>query len=435
MGLRWVLRHLCKSIIVVSLALMATAAPSQQVLNLRTVADSNTLRPSGGGTFSFDNPKVRGREGVPLFRAEASGVAGSTGIYLEAAGRLQTVVDESTPAPLGGTFTRVREPLFALGGVLFRGDTTTGDRGLFLTRSGVVEAVANSTTALPQGGVGFLGVNTSTEAFGDRVVFGAQLLGAPHEFGIYLLEGKKLRLLADLTTPVPFGVGAFTGIGALGVDSTMVAFVGRGLAAFGTPVGIYYATGTKIRRAVDLNTPVPGKLTTFSRLSPFISVDRGAIAFSGSYPQGGRLRTGLFVWENGSIVELVNDRTVVPGTGERLTAFSELDLSRSTIAVRAVTSATEGIYVVPVHDPSSVVRTAALADLLDGREVGGLRHELNGQDVVLWIDALSPSDPSDRVSGIYVAPSGAPAAVPSLSVLGLFVLGIATVAVGLRLLA
>ncbi|HEX4825924.1 MAG TPA: hypothetical protein VFV19_16610 [Candidatus Polarisedimenticolaceae bacterium] len=224
------------------------------------VADLAYGIPGGSGTFTgFGDLSLAGIPPTPIRAAFVGSGVGQQGVYLADLSNLQIppdpirLVDLTTAIPGGtGDFTAFRE--------------------------------VSMTISPSASHVGFVGSGTSQE-------------------GLYLADVTDLMIppspvrIADGTTPVPGGSGAFTGFGHLSLASprvaspaawpTRIAFVG---AAAGQQ-GVYLSEVSNSLvppspiRLVDLNTPIPGGTGTYTGFDA-VSAGGNVTAFRGMGSNG-----------------------------------------------------------------------------------------------------------------------------------------------------
>ncbi|MBZ0113661.1 MAG: hypothetical protein K8J08_14445, partial [Thermoanaerobaculia bacterium] len=155
---------------------------------------------------------------------------------------------------------------------------------------------------------------------GTTVAFWGHLLSSSTgslEDGIYAIRDDTLITLADTTTIVPGGVGAFTSFEReVSVDGDLVAFVARDA---NSSYGVYVAnvaTGSVLVVA-NTNTTIPGTQLPFGHF--FVgqsdpSVSAGRVAFAGrsiTDPTQG----GIYLWEAGTLSEVVQILEPLPPSG------------------------------------------------------------------------------------------------------------------------
>ncbi|MBK7404341.1 MAG: hypothetical protein IPJ41_06810 [Phycisphaerales bacterium] len=223
------------------------------------VADKFTNAPPGGsGPFDgLSRPSVHA--GKVAFEGFASPPTLS-GLFTNATGALSnTIRDGVTPIPGGsGAFTGAGDPDFDGSQFAFIGFGNSGQQGVYLTTpAGSVAVVADKTTLVP-GGTGVFSFLSSLPSFdGADVAF--QAFGTGGEKGVYRTAGGLLAAVADQTTPIPGGVGAFTGFAnEPAIDGAYVAFIGSGS---GGQNGIFLDTnGGSLQEVITAGALLDGKI-------------------------------------------------------------------------------------------------------------------------------------------------------------------------------
>jgi hypothetical protein len=170
------------------------------------IVDQNTPEPDGTDPFvSFGLPAVAEDGETVVFRAEKSNQA--QGIYRVSNGELTRIVDENTLVPAGtGTFTAFGDPFYDGTSVAFLGEASAAPAGYQLGIYKVVDdqltVVADLDTPIPDGIGNFTGFGMGPHEGavcrieeGDRSVFAG--VGSNDQGGIYILEGGVLKKLID----------------------------------------------------------------------------------------------------------------------------------------------------------------------------------------------------------------------------------------------
>lgn len=148
---------------------------------------------------------------------------------------------------------------------------------------------------------------------GDRIIFP---VGGTHAAAILVKDSQGLRPLMPPNTPVPGGTGVFNDIGTFWVDGDDVAFVGHGT---GGETGIYVASPEGVRKVVDVNTPIPhgvGSFTSFEyryayAQAPAVTIENGRVAFQGRGADG---QGGIYLHEDGQLQRIADQQTQIPGS-------------------------------------------------------------------------------------------------------------------------
>ena len=164
---------------------------------------------------------------------------------------------------------------------------------------------------------------------GTPVIFGPLVLfygSYPSGSGIYVGTGDDIGPVADETTVAPDSGGAtFDGfVDSFSADAGAVTFPG----IVGGAVGIYRGNGLTLSDVVEEGDPIPGTTATFTEVR-FPSIAAGDIAFFGEASDGG---VGIYL-ENGSLVTVADDETVIPGGGaDTFTTFGTPHASGGEVA-------------------------------------------------------------------------------------------------------
>ncbi len=164
---------------------------------LAALVDSNTTMPGTSENFDFIS-RAHVDAGVVAFRGWSA--SGFDGVYRIDVG-LETVADENTLAPSGLPFQSFGgDPVPSGDAVVFRGTDVAGLSGIFRAESGIA-LVADETTPIPEGGGATFEIFGDYAIDGDLVVFegigaaGSQAgLYAHHALGV----GGTLEKIVDL---------------------------------------------------------------------------------------------------------------------------------------------------------------------------------------------------------------------------------------------
>ncbi|MBX9582836.1 MAG: hypothetical protein K2X87_21220 [Gemmataceae bacterium] len=327
----------------------------------------NTATPIPGGTGTFTGltvPAIAGGRVAFL----GSGAGGQQGVYTDIGGSLVRVADLSTPQPGGaGPFTRFgagEGPADTDGvDVVFGAAGAGGLAGLYRTTAGGgLAVVADTNTPQPGGGGAFQGVSGAAIDGPDVAFFGSREV-APMTFrdGIYVESGGLLTVVADSDTPVPGGTGNFFAFGGPSVADGVVTFVG--MDGRGGPLGIYTWEAGALSVLADTNTPVPGGVGTFSGFGFEVSVDGRNVAFFGVDSAG---TGGIYADLGGGLFEVLDTNTRIDGrriVGASL-GLSTDQLSGNRIAFYALLEdGTFGVYTATAVPEPSGLAAAGLGGL------------------------------------------------------------------------
>jgi hypothetical protein len=233
--------------------------------DLDILADWSTPDPAGCGYLSEFFYVSRCGQGVG-FSAFTSGYCHA--IYRSPSPLLiELVANYDTPIPSGtGDFSAFGfNPTIGWGLIAFTGGTEDRSQwGVYLANVGIIR-IANLTTPVPGSTGTFTDFSDRPSTDGGCVAFHARIEGNQRvgDPGIYTNLGGTLRVVADLNTPIPGGVGNFTDFTAFygpGIDGGRIAF--RGLGAGGQE-GVYCESNGQLFKVVDLNTKLaPGVTLT-----------------------------------------------------------------------------------------------------------------------------------------------------------------------------
>jgi hypothetical protein len=235
---------------------------------LKIYADTSASIPRGIGNFTgFGDPVAISSYGVDVV-AQGFGSDNQAGIYKFGIneGSILVIVDQNTPRPGGaGSFVSFGLPAVRGEAVVFRAEDVNQNEGIYLVSNGELTMMVDENTLVPGGSGTFT-------AFGDPFYDGTTLafLGeasappASYQLGIYRIVGDQLTVVADLNTPIPDGIGNFTGFG-MGPNEGAVCrsekgdglvFVGVGANNQG---GIYIMEQGVLRKLVDRDDRLDGK--------------------------------------------------------------------------------------------------------------------------------------------------------------------------------
>ncbi|MCC6659814.1 MAG: hypothetical protein IT437_02895 [Phycisphaerales bacterium] len=157
--------------------------------------------------------------------------------------------------------------------------------------------------------------------------------------GVYRGSGGGLSIIADITTPIPGGIGNFTQFALIerwgpALSGVNTAFVGDGIGTSFIQRGIYLRGGGGLLRVVDRATPIPnGSGATFGAIWP-PAVDQARVAFVGGQAFVG-VPTGLFFWHGASLTAVADTSTPIPGQQVHFTGFGDCDWDGARLAFSA----------------------------------------------------------------------------------------------------
>ncbi|MCW5892579.1 MAG: hypothetical protein KIT14_18855 [bacterium] len=233
-----------------------------------------------GDRTDVDTGQERFRFGSPSARQAAEGavfLGSREGIFVrESSGTLRTLAFVGGPTPLGGTFAALDPPAVdGAGQVAFGaeirtapGDSPRASRALVgTTRRGGLRALAVASERVGKAGrfVDFFAATLDSLARGGvgprgEVAFEATLQGGKTPRGIFLVTGRKPRILAQARRKAPGG-GLFDTFGTPAVErGARVAFVAQ-IDRDGTRLpALFQKRGGGMRRIAVRGERAPGRL-------------------------------------------------------------------------------------------------------------------------------------------------------------------------------
>jgi hypothetical protein len=324
------------------LCFVGTCAEAES-FDLRKVADLNTPIPGGSGNFlgfgygECCYPAISGSN-VAFMGGEDDN--GKYGIYLFNGTTIVRVADSNTPIPgtsenftgfsgfvisggnvaffgwdrmgiyffNGSTLVKVAEgthlqqipPVISGNNVAF---TPWAGYAVYLFNGSTLRQLVNIGTPIP-GGLGYFTGFDDPVISGNNVAFHAS--GESGKEGIYLHDGTNLSKVVDLNTPIPEGSGNFAGFYPPLISGNNVAFHGFGE----SEEGIYLYNGISLSKVVDLNTPIPEGSGNFSFIWGLHGISGGNVVFQafGQSEQG-----GIYLYDGTSLSKVVDRNTPIPG--------------------------------------------------------------------------------------------------------------------------
>jgi len=372
------------------------------------VADTNSTVPGRDGNFLFLGvPSIDG-EGRVVFCGHVD--PGGSGLYLADAGGLRVVADRETPIPgqPGNTFAhgfRSYGASIDAGAVAFYAFTQSTELGggVYLWRDGEVARIADGGTPVPGGTATFnaiedplgFGPFSHPAVHGGVVAFRAAA-DTPRQRGIYAGTEGALRVIADLTTPVPGWTGAFTFLSAeISLEDGKTAFRAEGT---GPLRGIYSDLAGVLEKVADTTDPIPGGTGNFTSVE-FPWLDGGAVYFVG---RGSGGQQGIYLRAGGEVSVVVDLSTPIPGGSGTFTDFEFATSQPSSRGGYVVfrgrgAGGQEGIY---IRGPGSLLEVIDRSDILDGKAVASLA---TGSGSARGGALAYLAGFSDGSSGIYIA--------------------------------
>jgi hypothetical protein len=319
------------------------------------VADTNTLIPSGVGSFlEFGTPAFNG--GTIAFRAD--GILGQKGIYAFHDGSLTRIADLNTPAPgADGDFTFFSSvnlthlvSVASDGSVAFIGQHAKG-MGIYTNRTGALTVLADNRYVVPGNILGRF-LNFFAIAY-DAAQVAFTALSTPFHQGLYLADGNAVSLIADQNTRIPGGMGNFTDFGlssSAGYPSLHAGnIVFNGSGDFNQS-GVYSTIGGALRVIADQKTLIPGTLTAFGSFNNNIS-ERSAIRGSDVVFNN----DGIYAVRGGDLKTVANFSSGIPGSFLlRFTSFGPPAIDNGKVTFAGVSALTYVPYPYPIVLASGV---------------------------------------------------------------------------------
>ncbi len=259
--------------------------------------------------------------------------------------------------------------------------------------------LVDTSTPIPDGVGNFSGGTpfTPPSISLGTVLFGG--MGSSGQLGIYKVIGGMLSVVADKNTPVPGGTGNFTDFrfSVVSIFGGDVVFTGTDSA---NKVGIYrLPAGGVLEVVADTNTPVPGGPGNFTNFG-FIRVETsdGNVAFTG-FSSG---KHGIYIKIGAAVSLIASTDTIAPlGGGAKFTFTNAPTLSGANVAFRGGYSGVfgpTGIYKSIGGVLSAVADTNTLAPGGVGTFTSFFTPSISGEGVALL--GVSP------VAGIYTDAPG-----------------------------
>jgi hypothetical protein len=269
---------------------------------LQPVAVAGQSAPdSPSGTFAaLDAPALNDRGDVAFLATIRRGRETVEAVWLRAGGRLKKIVAQGDPAPAGGVFAGFGPPalnnhgLVAFGAVI-EGRAVPG--GIFLFDGKQVRMLAGAGEEAPVGGI--LAKFSERVALNDAgaVAFTAVLKNAPAAAGIFVAVDGRLNNVAALGDTAPGG-GTFSYFGLWPALSASGAVVFTASVDGGpSPVGVFLAEGAVSTRIASVGDTMPGggKLATLT-LYPVAAISpRGDVTFATAPTATGEGAEGIFI--------------------------------------------------------------------------------------------------------------------------------------------
>jgi hypothetical protein len=375
-----------------------------------SMAGTNTPIPGGTGNFTalLGNATLSGGN-LAFF---GSGTGGQTGLFARLNGTLLKIADLNTPIPggsgnftgFGGSVSAPTDPCISGDSAVFVGTGSGGQAGLYARISGSLVTIADTATAIP-GGVGtFNAIPGDPCISGDAAAFiGA---GTSGQQGIYLRAqpGDPSRLVANLSTAIPGGVGVFTAFPDPSLSGTNTVFVGSGS---GGQQGVYAEFAGVLTRIADTNTPTAGATNHFIAFRSAV-ISGTNVAFIADSTNG---LTGIYALWNGSLTNVADTATAIPCGTNNFTGFTNVSIDGSSVAFLATGGGGQmGIY---YSAGGGLRKVVDLQDQIGGKTLTNLafgRYGLSANQVAY---TATYSDGTQDVQFTPVVPSPRPLIITS----------------------
>lgn len=220
-----------------------------------------------------------------------SGTTSTWGVFATDGG-LHAVADESTAIPgTSSLFTQFCfNPTFSAGDMAFCG-TDGGVSGVYAESGSSLVLVADTATSIPGGSGTFTGFPENPTIRDGRVAFRGE--GSSGQKGVYLDDGG-LSLIADAATAIPGGSGNFIGFDDLDYEGPAlnacgsIAFRGEGSSG---QEGIYATLGGALAKVIKAGDALDGKTVAFVDVGRE-AIDLNRVAFHAAFTNG---TSGVFV--------------------------------------------------------------------------------------------------------------------------------------------
>jgi len=280
----------------VLLGLLALGASPVSALTIvfSEVAGSATEVPGGTGSFGTIFGPVSVDGDAVVF---SGGLSTDHGIYSDAGGTLHAVATSGDAIPDGtGGFTTLDPQHFDGGVVPFRGRGSGGQLGIYSVSAlgGEVTRVADLSTPIPDGVGTFPDLSGAPDYSGGEYVLSSTV-------GVYSGIPDNLSVIANTSTAIPGGVGNFTSFGTSTIDQGQVAFSSSGT--------IYSTSGAGLVPVAGTATALPGGLGNFTGVGIPVVSD-GNILFRGT---GSNNHRGIYLSSAAGISVIANVFTDAPG--------------------------------------------------------------------------------------------------------------------------
>jgi hypothetical protein len=374
------------------------------------VADQATPIPDGTGTFTSFAQAAQGGA-FSIFIATGVGQAGVYVYWppdpMIRVADLATAIPEGA-GPFTG-FTQVAQS-GSFTSFIATGLDQTGAYSVFWPPGPVAPAdlirVADLATPIPEGA----GTFTDITQVAQGGAFTSFLGTGVGQAGVYRVSWPPGPIspqdpvrVADLTTAIPEGTGPFTGFTQVAQGDAGTSFIATGEAQ----AGVYFYPPTPVTpvdlvRVADLTTAIPGGTGAFTG---FAQVAQGGAATS--FIGTGEDQAGVYFYPPTPVTPMDLTRvadltTAIPGGTGAFTGFTAVSASQDHTAFLGLGAGGQaGIYLA-----SALTKVVAVGDTLEGKLVSAVRLDRNGLDGNRLAFGASFTDGSQGV--FVVAANGAP---------------------------
>lgn len=371
-----------------------THAPSVPAWTLRRIIDSNTPIPGFGGTFQFD-PYYRNRcpvaAGADVVFIGAAAIGGwqAVGVYRWSAGVLSVVADRTTGLPgyPPGTTMIDFESCAASGGraaFTYMSPYVAANGAFEVSGAGAGPLVTETTPIPGMPGMTFQAYSlalygTGLSADSQQIAFTAYHPIFPID-GVYAEQAGVVRLLADVFTPIPGGLGTFAtlhnpvGFNHPAAAGGKVLFWGQGQSGSS---GLYLWDGAATSVVFDASTPTPGG-PAGAQYSPIGEYDfdgTSAIFTASGYPSVGDT---IWMGSSSGVAALFAPWQFIPATNGVLDgAPGGVSIDAGRFAVEVVSAGRQWILS-DVKGPVAAI--LASGDVIEGKVVNWVRLHDQGLD-------------------------------------------------------
>lgn len=314
--------------------------------NLSIVAAFGDATPDGGIFLQTSSPSLTSTGDV-VFRGETTG---RSGLFRFSGGSISQLVGDATFASSGDFVFPDSPSANAAGDVAF---VSFIGNGLFLLSQGSITKLAGPGDPAP-GGDTFISFSSPAINKSGQVVFNAFL--ASGNTGIYLASGGAITKVIATGDTFPDGAVFFVTFGDPSLnDAGDVAFAG--LSSFGNDSGVFLFSNGQLSAVVPAFIPLPSGLDLFP-LSASIG-NGGQIAFTAQRLDLGGA-TGVFVFSQGNVAELMTPNTATPDGDTFANAFeAQINSSGQVAFASSLRQHNDAIY---LSSSGNTVRIAGQGD-------------------------------------------------------------------------